>query len=47
MERLGVNLILKVGKMPECLPRFFFFWFCFFNSKAILLFPRYRFMLLE
>ena len=44
MERLGVNLILKVGKMPECLPRLFFF---FLNSKAILLFPRCRFMLLE
>jgi len=30
MERLGVNLILKVGKMPECLPRFFFFFLVLF-----------------
>ena len=34
MERLGVNLILKVGKMPECLPRFFFFFgFVFLIQK--------------
>lgn len=26
MEKLGVNLILRVGKMPECLPRLVFFF---------------------